>query len=389
MSAAARSAETAEEPDRADGAPHPRDTPQLFGHGAAETAFLEAEHSGRLHHGWLICGPRGVGKATLAWRLARYLLATQPASAAAPGLFGGAPDPALPAGLDIAPDHPVARRMAALSEPRLFLLRRAADEKSGRLKSVITADEARRLRGFFGLSAVDGGRRVVIVDAADDLNPFAANALLKLLEEPPANAVLLLVAHQPAMLLPTIRSRCRVLRLGPLGAADMAAALAQAGLQAEAPERLAELSGGSVGAAVRILNLDGLALYAGLVGLLATLPRLDRPRALALAELVAARGAEARFEMLLGLFDLALARLARSGVAGPPAVEAAPGEAAMMTRLAPTPAAARAWAEAAQTLGSRARAGRAVNLDPGALVLDMVLKLEATAAGVAAARGQT
>ena len=205
------------EPDRIEGAPHPRETARLYGHEAAEAAFLDAAISGRLHHAWLITGPRGTGKATLAWRLARFLLATPPAGET--GLFGAAPPPM---SLDIDPEHPVARRMRALSEPGLFLLRRGANDKGDRLSAEIRVDEVRKLKGFFSLSATDGGRRVVIVDAADEMNTAAANAVLKLLEEPPRGAVLLLVSHQPNRLLPTIRSRCRELRLAPLAPDDLA-----------------------------------------------------------------------------------------------------------------------------------------------------------------------
>ena len=371
--------------DAIEGAPHPRHTSAVFGHAAAEAAFLDAHAGGRLHHAWLLTGPRGIGKATLAWRIARFLLAEPPDQPA--GLFG-APEP--PASLDLPADHPVMRRTAALSEPRLLLLRRVWNTKSRppRPQAVITVDEARRLRDFFGLSAADGGRRVVIVDAADEMNIQAANALLKLLEEPPAGAVLLLVAHQPSALLPTIRSRCRLLRLDPLGPDALSAALVQAGLPAEdAPPALAALAGGSVGAALQLARLDGLAIYAEIVRLFAGGPRLDRARALKLAESVAARGTAegaARLDLLLGLFDIFLARLARAAVAGPPPVAATPDEGAVFARLGPDARAGRHWAALQAELGARGRHGRAVNLDPAALVLDIVLRIERAAAGVAA-----
>ncbi len=363
------------EPDRIEGAPHPRQTAHLFGHAGAEAAFLEAFNTGRLHHGWMITGPRGVGKATLAWKIARFLLA-------APEADGGMFAPPPPETLDIPDSHPVARRVAALSEPRLFLLRRPYDDKAGRLKQDITVEEVRRMKSFFALSAADGGRRVAIVDSVDEMNPSAANALLKLLEEPPARVTLLLISHQPARLLPTIRSRCRELRLMPLGAAALSDALTQAGgaVDPEARVALAELAGGSVGEAFRMTNTEGLALYARLVALCATLPRLDRPKALALAEAGAARGAEATFELIVTLIDLFLARLARAGTLGQCPPEAAPGEAALIARLAPDAEAARLWADLAQTLGLRARRGKAVNLDPAALLMDMVLRLDETAA---------
>lgn len=360
------------EPDRVTGAPHPRETPTLIGHHAAEQAFLEAYNAGKLHHGWMITGPLGLGKATLAWRIARFLLATPEDDG---GMFAAPP----PTTLDIAADHPIAHRLAALSEPRLFLLRRAWDDTARKLKSMITVDEVRKLKNYFSLSAADGGRRVAIIDAVDEMNIAAANALLKLLEEPPPHVTLLLISHQPSRLLPTIRSRCRELRLAPLSADDMATALALTGDAPENPVPLAELSGGSVGEAIRIMNLDGMKLYAGIIALFATLPRLDRSRALALAELGAGRGNEEKFDLILMLIDLFLARLARAGTLGYCPPDAANGEAELIARLSPSPYAARQWADLAQGLANRARKGRAVNLDPASLLMDMVLKIDETA----------
>ncbi len=367
------SAETAPEPDRIEGAPHPKETVQLFGQGAAEDAFLTAFASERLHHGWLLTGPRGVGKATLAWRIARFLLA-MPLSQE-DGLFGDAPPP--PETLDISPDHPVARRILSGGEPGLYHIRRTVNEKTGRLRDQIIADNVRDLHRFLGLSAADGGRRVVIIDAADEMNVQAANSLLKMLEEPPARTTFLLVSHQPARLLPTIRSRCRDLRLLPLDPADMEAALVQAGIDAGGQAAaLAQLSQGSAGEAVRLYNLDGLQIYAELVALAGTLPQLDRARAIKLAEAAAARGAETRLDLLYALMDLFLARLARAGATGAPPPEAVPGEVKVIGQLAPDARAGRLWADCAQEIGARSRHGRAVNLDPAALVLDTVFKLQ-------------
>lgn len=366
------------EPDRIEGAPHPRETAHLFGQEAAEAELLRAHASGRMHHGWLITGPRGVGKATLAWRFARFLLATPEDDG---GMFASPP----PTTLDIDPDHPVARRMVQRAEPRLFLLRRGPNEKGTALSADIRVDEVRQLKSFFALSAADGGRRVAIIDAADDMNTSAANALLKLLEEPPPLATFLVVAHQPHRLLPTIRSRCRELRLPPLAPDTLARALTQAGGEVDTGtvQALGELAAGSVGEAFRLTNLDGLETYGALVALMATLPRLDRPRALGLAETAVGKGAEGRFELIITLLDLLLARMARAGVVRALPPEAARGEAELITRLAPSEPAARAWADLAQTLSLRARRGRAVNLDPAALLMDSFLKLEVTAASLA------
>lgn len=373
------SAEEIPEPDRVEGAPHPRETAQLLGQATAEAAFLEAYTSGRMHHGWLLTGPRGVGKATLAWRIARFLLAEPPAAEA--GLFGAPPAPTT---LDVDPDHPVARRITAGSEGRLKAIRRSVDAKTGRLRNVIVVDDVRDLKGFFHLSSADGGRRVVIVDAADEMNPSAANALLKELEEPPKGAVLLLVSHQPWRLLPTIRSRCRELRLHPLETGDLATALAAAGCAETNAAALAELAAGSVGEAIRLANLDGVATYADLVALFAGMPGMDRQKAIRLAEAGAGRGAEQRFDLILTLLEMFLARAARTGTLGAPPSEAVPGEAALLARLAPSPAAGRAFADLQQDLGARARRGKAVNLDPAALLLDMILRIDETAGPLAA-----
>ncbi|WP_375688401.1 DNA polymerase III subunit delta' [Pseudooceanicola sp. LIPI14-2-Ac024] len=365
------------EPDRIDGAPHPRDTVRLFGQDAAQQAFLEAFNAHHLHHAWLITGPKGTGKATLAWAIARFLLATPRDDGDA--LFG-APPPVDSLAID--PEHPVARRMRAGSESGLFVLRRPYDDKTKRLRQEITVEEARKMKGFFAMSAADGGRRVVIVDAADELNTSAANAILKILEEPPRDTTILLIAHQPSALLPTIRSRCRELRLAPLGPADIAAALAQAGIDPAADtDALSALAAGSAGEAVRLSVLGGPQIYAELVRLFDTLPRLDRSHALSLAEAAAARGAEDKRALLASLTDLFLSRVARTGALGqPPLPEAAPGEAALLARLAPNAHAARRWAEAAQEIGARSRHGTAVNLDPAALILDTLFKIQKTAA---------
>lgn len=375
------------EPDAVPGAPHPRMTRRLFGHEGAEAAFLSAHVSGRQHHAWLISGPRGIGKATLAWRIARFLLTRE--TGTAPGLFGAA---APPESLDPPPGHPVLARVEALSEGRLLLIRRSYEERSNppRLRSVITVDDVRRLRDFFALSAPDGGARVVIIDAADEMNTAAANALLKVLEEPPPAATLLLISHQPARLLPTIRSRCRSLKLAPLAPAELEEALRATGFEAGSETgALWALSAGSVGEALRLLSGDGPALYARLVALLTRAPGIDRPGVIALADLAARRDEPGRLEMLVGLIAMFLARLVRSGAGHPPDTEAAPGERALLERLAPDSAAARLWAELAQVLSGRAGHSMAVNLDPAAVILDMLLRIDAQAARLPVARPMT
>ncbi|WP_406721043.1 DNA polymerase III subunit delta' [Thioclava litoralis] len=362
------------DPSCIEGAPHPRMAEAVFGQSKAEAEFLEAFRAGRLHHGWLLTGPRGIGKATFAWRIAKFLM-SQPEAG---GMF--VPEP--PETLNTDPDHAAVRRIMAGSEPGVFELKRGPNATGSALSQDIRVDRVREMRSFLHLSASDGGPRVVIVDCADEMNTQAANALLKLLEEPPERVTFLMISHQPAGLLPTIRSRCRELRLHALDPEAMAQALDQA--EAMDPDvdmmALSALSAGSVGEAIRLINLGGLETYAQIVDLMATLPRLDRPKALALAESFTGRQNAERFDLALGLLDLFMARLARAGVMGPPHPEGAQGEAKLMARLSPDQLAAMKWAALHQELGTRARHGRAVNLDPAALVVDMVLKLTAAAA---------
>lgn len=190
-------AETDQEPK----APHPRETFSFVGHAAEEAMLAEALGSGRMHHAWLLAGPKGLGKATLAYRFARRAL-------------GAAQNGARP--LDVDSEDQVARQVTALSHPDLFILRRGYNDR-GRPRREIAVDDARELGQFFALAPSQGGMRVAIIDAVDDLNRNAANAILKTLEEPPARSVLLLVCHAPGAALATIRSRCRRLALRPLG----------------------------------------------------------------------------------------------------------------------------------------------------------------------------
>ncbi|PZX17811.1 DNA polymerase-3 subunit delta' [Palleronia aestuarii] len=360
------------EPDRVEGVPHPRHATRLFGQEAAERTFLDALRSDRLHHAWLLSGPRGIGKATLAWRIARALLAV-------PG------DGAVTDSLDVPADHPVAARIAALSEPRLLLMRPTLEPTRGTERREITVDVARRARDFLHMSAADGGMRIVIVDSADLLNVAAANAILKLLEEPPARTIFLLVCHAPSRLLPTIRSRCRTLRCHPLAGPDIAAALEAAGLRPDIePAALTQLAEGSAGEAARLLQQDGPSLYADLVGIFSSETGFDRASLSDLAAGLAGPGTGGRFEIAIRLIDLMLARLARRGAGMLPEAEAAKGEAALLARLAPDMAAGRLWASRQQEVTARLAHGRAVNLDPSALILDTGLKINETGRAILA-----
>ncbi len=226
---------------------HPRRRTDLIGHQAAEETLLRQYRSGRMHHGWLFAGPRGIGKATLAYRLARFLLAF-PDPGAAPSRTS----------LYVPAEAPVAHRIAARGHADLITLERAYDAKAERLKSEIAVDDVRKASAFFGRTAGEGGWRICIVDAAEDLNTESANALLKILEEPPARSLFILVSHQAGRLLPTIRSRCLRLDLAPLSEADTIAVMESMAVQnPDEIERAIRLSKGSPGRAVELLNSQG------------------------------------------------------------------------------------------------------------------------------------
>jgi DNA polymerase-3 subunit delta' len=252
--------------------PHPRETSALFGHRESEAALLKAYRSGRIPHAWLIGGAQGIGKATLAYRMARFVLTYR--------------DPSTPAvqraeTLSIDPNDSVARHIAAGAHGGLLTLERTVNDK-GVMRSVITVDETRETIGFFGSTAAEEGWRVCIVDTVDELNPNAANALLKILEEPPQQSLFLLVSHAPARVLATIQSRCRKLPLRPLATSDLvrAAALASdVAIDDPVLTEAASASEGSVARALTLLGGDALKLQQRTAELLAKLPKVD-PREL-------------------------------------------------------------------------------------------------------------
>ncbi|MXU65667.1 DNA polymerase III subunit delta' [Oceanomicrobium pacificus] len=352
------------EPDRIEGAPHPRHTVHLFGQTAAEAAFLDAFASGRLPHGWLISGPKGIGKATLAWRIARFLRDTE------------ARRTADPLTLDTPPDSPVFRLNAALSDPGVHLCRRLWDHKKERLTTVLTVEAVRELKGFFSLTAPDGGWRVAIIDSVDEMNESAANALLKVLEEPPEKTVLLLISHQPARLLPTIRSRCRALRLDRLDQSALGAALDGIGLAPDADSSaLAELTGGSVGSAIRLLRGEGLGLYSEIIACLAD-PAMPRGPVMALARSCAGVRQKERYALVCDLLLIALSRAALAASGAGSGIPAAAREERFHAISAHAPAQGPVWAAAVQRIDSRLAHARAVNLDPEQVILDTFISIE-------------
>ena len=262
---------------------HARDRFDLVPDAAAEAAFLDAFDRGRLHHAWLLCGVEGSGKATFAYRAARRLL-------------GAAPDPSRGL-LGTSPDDAVARLVTAQSHPDLLVLERTVE--GGKTKKSISVDQARELPEFFSKSPSQARYRVAIIDAADDLNLNAANALLKVLEEPPERGVLFLITHAPGRLLPTIRSRCRRLAfpVWPLHALEELVRNQTGAASAEAA-RIAGMAAGSPGQALALGS--GATLEADqLAQAWVAAPTVDRAEALAVADKFRGAEGQARFETLM------------------------------------------------------------------------------------------
>ena len=300
--------------------PLPRENPDLLGHERAEARLLDAWSSGRLPHGWLITGPRGIGKATLAYRFARFLLANGSPGGAddGPSMFGDELPPTVPQSLAVDPEHPIFRRVASGGHTDLQVIERGMTDDGKRMQTVIPVDAVRAAGHAMSLTSGEGGWRIVIVDGAEEMNVNAANAILKVLEEPPPRALLMLISHAPGRLLPTIRSRCCQLRLAPLSAENVARLLLEYRPDLDADERrtLAGLADGSIGRALALAASDGLSIQRELIRLLASLPELDMATAHRFADRFARRDSEAAWRTAVDLTTRNLADLVGSGARG-------------------------------------------------------------------------
>jgi DNA polymerase III subunit delta' len=312
--------------------PEPRANPYLAGHEAAEAALLDAYAQGKLPHAMIVGGPRGIGKATLAFRLARFLFAQ---GAGGPDLFG-----VPPSSLAVGPDNPVFSRVASGGHADLLTVERGinpskwkkrdpppeGDARKRVLRSEIVVDDTREVASFLRLTAGEGGWRIVVVDSADEMNINAANALLKILEEPPRRSMLILVSHSPGGLLPTIRSRCRKLALKPLSEAEVVRLIGRyrPDLGDDDAGALAQLAEGSIGRALDLVDAGGLDLYRSLLKLLGRLPELDAAALHGFADRLARPEAEDTYRTVTELLTQFLARMIREAAHG--AAEGGPGE---------------------------------------------------------------
>ncbi|MEG6509723.1 DNA polymerase III subunit delta' [Methyloligella sp. 2.7D] len=375
MAAAKKSAKAdvkTDEPDRLAGFAAPREVAKVFGHEGPAQEFMDALASGRLHHGWLLTGPEGVGKATLAYALARRLLAQNHAER------GGDPDD---------PGAPLFVQIAGKAHPNLLVLTRTYNPKTKRFMQWISVDEVRRLRGFLGATAAESGWRVVIVDRADELNQSAANALLKALEEPPPNTVFLLLANAEGRLPATIRSRCRSLRLSPLEmaplrqAVEQGLALSDRDASPDALETALSLSEGSVRLALELATGEGIGLYRDILSAFAGLPALDGVWLHSEADRLSSPANVERFELFFALLLGLMERLIRHAATGHGASN--DEEAAIAARLLSS-SNLKAWAEAWEAITKSKAEVLGLNLDRGLLLVESFGRLQALASKAAA-----
>ncbi len=357
------------EADRLEGFPHPRETAVLFGQKTAERTLAESLASGSMHHGWLLTGARGIGKATIAYKFAAHALANP-----------NERDPSR-TGLDVPRNSIAARQVRALSHPGLMVIRRPWNHKEKRFAATIPVDEVRRLGPFLGHRAGEEAWRVVLVDTADELNINAANALLKVLEEPPPRTVFLLVSSEPGRLLATVRSRCRVLPLAPLPGPDLRGAISQALIATGTGEpqnaewaNLERLAEGSVRRGLALMAGGGLELQDRLTALFASMPKLDWAAAHAAAEELQPAAAEQRFELFFDLLSASLARMIRLVATG-----ARDGEEAALARRVIDEARLAIWAELWETIAREKALTLALNLDRRALILETFSRIDAAA----------
>lgn len=348
--------------------PPPRQNPNLLGQEAAETEFLDCYQAGRLPHAWILGGPYGIGKATFAFRIARFMFAHGDAVGGEVGLFGDALPAAIADTLAMNEADPIFHRVAAAGHSDLLTVERGYDEARKRHRAEITVDEARGVAGFLSKTSGEGGWRVVIVDGAETMNKNAANAILKILEEPPRRTLLLLVSHNPGRILATIRSRCRLLRMPLLSDAHISTLLGRyvpdlAQADHEGVIRLAE---GSIGRALNFVEGSGVEVYRDMMRLLGDLPAMD---AGALHDLSTKIGRDNTGELFRTARDMLSWWLARSLRAAATEPGSLPGTAGGLDR----------WFEVWEKIHSLFQRAESANLDHKQLILNAFLLIEGAA----------
>ena len=361
--------------DKIAGAPHPMLANEIIGHSSQKLSFLSSFASNRLHQCWLLAGDMGIGKASFAWLIAKFLLTTkyQPADLKIDlneSNINSILEPQSGSTLN---------RIISGSEQRVYVVRRGYNEKRKAFFKNISIEDVRKLQSYCSLSIADGGKRIIIIDTADDLNKSSSNALLKLLEEPPKNTIFLLISHQPNLLLPTIKSRCQKLSFSNLDQTDLGAVLTAIGCKIEPSDEvsLSILSKGSAGAACRLINSNCINLYRDILNIASSLPNLNTNKILQLSQNYFAKAKPSEFEIFIEMMQHFFSRLCKTGVMQKPVLPSVTdNEAKIMKGLCPNLKSARLWSDVANISLAKLNKGYLLNIDIESLILDAFIYLE-------------
>jgi len=358
-------------------APHPMLAKEIIGHNSQKLSFLNSFASNRLSHCLLLAGDKGIGKASFAWLIAKFLLTTkyQPVD--------------LKVDLDesninsilVPQDSGTLNRIISGTEQRVYIVRRGYNEKRKAFFKNISIEDVRALQSYCSLSIADGGKRVIIIDTADDLNKSSSNALLKLLEEPPKNTFFLLISHQPNLLLPTLKSRCQKLTFSNLNLIDLRTVLTAIGYRIGPSDEVALsiLSNGSVGAACRLIDFNCINLYRDILNLASSLPNLCINKTLQLSQNYFAKAKPHEFEIFLEMMQHFLSRLCKTGAMQQPILPSVTDdETKIMKNLCPSVKSARSWSEAASITLAQLNEGHHLSIDIESLILNAFIYLEKT-----------
>jgi DNA polymerase-3 subunit delta' len=361
--------------DKIAGAPHPMLANEIIGHSSQKLSFLSSFASNRLPQCWLLAGDMGIGKASFAWLIAKFLLTTkyQPAD-----LKIDLNETNINSILEPQSGSTL-NRIISGSEQRVYIVRRGYNEKRKAFFKNISIEDVRKLQSYCSLSIADGGKRIIIIDTADDLNKSSSNALLKLLEEPPKNTIFLLISHQPNLLLPTLKSRCQKLSFSNLDQTDLGAVLTAIGCKIEPSDEvsLSVLSKGSAGAACRLINSNCINLYRDILDLASSLPNLNTNKILQLSQNYFAKAKPSEFEIFIEMMQHFFSRLCKTGVMQKPLLPTVTdNEAKVMKSLCPNLKSARLWSEAANIALAKLYKGYLLNIDIESLILDAFIYLE-------------
>jgi len=355
--------------EKSEGLGAPKDNLLSFGCEAVEQTLLKRFNADRFPHAMVFSGPEGVGKATFAFRVARFLLSQE----AAGGMFAAEDIPA--ESFDVDPSNPVVRRVSSGGHADLMVVGRVYDEKKGSVSNDIPVEEVRKITPFLRKTSSEGGWRVVIVDEAQHLNRSSQNALLKILEEPPKKTVLILITDQAGRFLPTIRSRCQIYDFQVLSDEHMKllAEKAMPYVSGADRDKLISFSEGQIGRAVSLHECGGVEIYNDLIGLLEKLPKLDEVVAFELSESLG-RDKKA-FPVFSELLLSWLAKMARAGLRPASSVAVSSDEAAVISRLSQIYT-TRDWLERYDAINRILLATDRIHLDTKQTVLDIIWTLE-------------